>query len=108
MLNNMDTFPDASLDKDKCKEELKNLKKQLIANQKKMNAEGKHSLLILLQGMDASGKDGATRRVLEGVNPSGIQVKSFKKPTDEEFAHDFLWRVHKYTPKKGMIQVLCA
>ena len=105
MLNKIDTKANDSLDKDKLKKELKELNTQLIEFQKKMNAQGKHSLLIIFQGMDASGKDGATRRVLEGVNPSGIKVKSFKKPTDEEFAHDFLWRVHQHAPAKGMIQV---
>ena len=105
MLNSIDTKAHGSLDKGALKKELKQLNEQLIDYQKKMNAQGKHSLLIIFQGMDASGKDGATRRVLEGVNPSGIHVKSFKKPTDEEFAHDFLWRVHQHAPAKGMIQV---
>jgi len=78
---------------------------EIIELQRKMNAQSKYSLLIIFQGMDASGKDGAVRRTLSGVNPNGISVKSFKKPTDEEFAHDFLWRVHPHTPAKGMIQV---
>ena len=105
MLDKAKTKADNFVDKDEAKKELKQLKYQLIEYQKKMNAQGKYSLLIIFQGMDASGKDGATRRVLEGVNPSGIKVKSFKKPTDEEFAHDFLWRVHQHAPAKGMIQV---
>jgi PPK2 family polyphosphate:nucleotide phosphotransferase len=105
MLNNIDSSPPNHLKKKEIKGELKQLKEKMIAFQKKMNAQGKYSLLLVFQGMDASGKDGATRRVLEGVNPSGIKVKSYKKPTDEEFAHDFLWRVHQHTPAKGMIQV---
>ncbi|MEN8927428.1 MAG: PPK2 family polyphosphate kinase [Flavobacteriales bacterium] len=105
MLRKINTKAHDSLNKNEIKKELKVLNEKLIAFQKKMNAQGKHSLLIIFQGMDASGKDGAARRVLEGVNPSGIKVKSFKKPTDEEFAHDFLWRVHQHTPAKGMIQV---
>ncbi|MDB9702136.1 polyphosphate kinase [Flavobacteriales bacterium] len=105
MLNNIDSSPPNHLKKKEIKRELKQLKEKMIAFQKKMNAQGKYSLLLVFQGMDASGKDGATRRVLEGVNPSGIKVKSYKKPTDEEFAHDFLWRVHQHTPAKGMIQV---
>ncbi len=68
-------------------------------------AEAKKSLLIVLQGMDASGKDGATRKVFSGVNPSICNVHSFKKPTDEEFGHDFLWRVHKVAPRAGTIQI---
>ncbi|MDN5202971.1 polyphosphate kinase [Fulvivirgaceae bacterium BMA10] len=68
-------------------------------------AESKWSLLIVLQGMDASGKDGAVREVFSAMNPQGVMVKSFKKPTKEELSHDFLWRVHKYVPKRGMIQI---
>lgn len=68
-------------------------------------AEGKRSLLIVLQGLDASGKDGATRRLLTGVNPQGAQVTSFKAPTSEEAAHDFLWRIHRATPPRGSIGV---
>jgi len=96
------------IDKSK-KEEVKLENTKLIAEiielQRKMNAQSKYALLIIFQGMDASGKDGAVRRTLSGINPNGISVKSFKKPTDEEFAHDFLWRVHPHTPAKGMIQV---
>ena len=105
MLHKKETKSTESIDKKQFKKQSEILSQKIIAFQKKMNAEGKHSLLMIFQGMDASGKDGATRRVLEGVNPSGIKVKSFKKPTDEEFAHDFLWRVHQHAPAKGMIQV---
>lgn len=70
-----------------------------------MFAEKKHSLLIVLQGMDASGKDGATRKVFHFCNPTGIDAYPFRKPTEEEFAHDFLWRIHKRAPAKGMIQI---
>lgn len=73
--------------------------------QYKLAAEAKQSLLIVLQGMDCSGKDGTTRRVLGPLNPQGVRVSSFKKPTDEELAHDYLWRVHKVTPARGMIGV---
>ncbi len=104
MLNKLDTTPPESLDKKEVKKENKKLLEEIITLQKKMNGEGKKSLLIILQGLDAAGKSGAAR-VLAGVNPSGIKVKSFKKPTDEEFAHDFLWRVHKHVPAKGMIQI---
>ncbi|MEW5958370.1 MAG: polyphosphate kinase 2 family protein [Chloroflexota bacterium] len=68
-------------------------------------AEGKHALLIVLQAMDAGGKDGAIRRIMSGVNPQGVQVISFKKPTPEELAHDFLWRVHQLVPARGMIGI---
>lgn len=68
-------------------------------------AEGKRSVLVILQGMDGSGKDGAIRNVFGDCSPTGISVYAFKKPSDEEFAHDFLWRVHKQAPPKGMIQI---
>lgn len=68
-------------------------------------AEGKHALLIVLQAMDAGGKDGAIRKIMSGVNPQGVQVTSFKKPTPEELAHDFLWRIHQHVPQRGMIGI---
>ncbi len=68
-------------------------------------AEQKHALLIVLQGMDASGKDGTIKHVMTGVNPAGCAVTSFKVPSVEESAHDFLWRVHKAVPQKGYIGV---
>jgi PPK2 family polyphosphate:nucleotide phosphotransferase len=68
-------------------------------------AEGKHSLLVILQGMDASGKDGAVRKVFDEVNPTGVQVTSFKQPSSEELRHDFLWRCHNKVPGKGNIGV---
>ena len=70
-----------------------------------MYAESKSSLLIVFQGLDASGKDGLTNSLLRYCNPVGISVNSFKKPTAEEFSHDFLWRVHKHTPVKGNLQI---
>ncbi len=68
-------------------------------------AEKKHSLLVVFQGMDASGKDGATRKVFSYCTPTGINAFPFRKPTEEEFAHDFLWRIHKQAPSKGHIKV---
>ena len=70
-----------------------------------MYAEGQHALLVIIQGMDASGKDGAIRNVFGKLNPQGVEVKSFKVPTAEEAAHDFLWRVHQHAPSKGIIQI---
>ncbi len=91
--------------KKKTRAKMKAYGERLRELQNMLYAEGKWSVLVVLQGMDASGKDGATRKVFDYVNPQGIQVKSFKKPTPEEMAHDYLWRVHQHTPKKGMIQV---
>lgn len=68
-------------------------------------AENKHAILIVLQGMDASGKDGLIKDVFTSINPMGLQIHSFKAPTDEELQHDFLWRIHKHTPEKGMIAI---
>lgn len=68
-------------------------------------AQGKHALLIVLQAMDAGGKDGTIRSIMSGVNPQGVRVTSFKKPTEEELAHDFLWRIHKAAPPRGMIGI---
>ena len=73
--------------------------------QYKLYAEDKQALLVVLQGMDAAGKDGAIRKVLGAINPQGCRVTSFKKPTPEELSHDFLWRVHRAAPGKGMIGV---
>ena len=69
--------------------------------QELLYAEHKHQVLVVLQGMDTSGKDGAIRHVFEGVNPQGVRVASFKAPTPEELDHDYLWRVHKVVPVKG-------
>lgn len=68
-------------------------------------AQSKHSILVVIQGIDGSGKDGVIRNVLGNMNPQGVTVKSFKVPTAEEAAHDFLWRIHQRVPQKGMIQV---
>lgn len=68
-------------------------------------AEKKHNLLVVMQGMDASGKDGATRNVFGRCNPTGIDAYAFRKPTDEELSHDFLWRINKRTPSSGMVMV---
>jgi PPK2 family polyphosphate:nucleotide phosphotransferase len=73
--------------------------------QYRMYAENKHSLLIVLQGLDAAGKDGVVRHVLTGMNPSGCVAVNFKQPTKEELAHDFLWRVHPHVPAKGSVAI---
>ena len=70
-----------------------------------MYAEDKRALLVVLQAMDAGGKDGVIRHVMSGLNPSGCRVNSFKKPSDDEVDHDFLWRIHEAVPPKGEIGV---
>lgn len=99
-----DTF-NTLWEKDSAKAEIKSLLKEIGALQYQMYAQQEYSLLIVFQGLDASGKDGLTRGLLRYCNPIGIKIKSFKKPTPEELAHDFLWRVHKETPLKGEIQI---
>ena len=68
-------------------------------------AEDRRALLIVLQAMDAGGKDGTIRRVMGPINPQGCRVTSFKAPSDEELAHDYLWRIHKATPRRGYIGI---
>jgi PPK2 family polyphosphate:nucleotide phosphotransferase len=92
-------------DRDAAELEFRVQRDELIALQRRLYAEGKHKLLVVFQAMDAAGKDGTIRRVLMGVNPQGVRVTSFKVPSKEELAHDFLWRVHKAVPAKGMIGV---
>jgi PPK2 family polyphosphate:nucleotide phosphotransferase len=95
----------SDLDKKVIQKETQKMTKQIGDLQYQMYAEKKHSILIVLQGLDASGKDGLVRDLLEYCNPVGVSVYSFKKPTPEEYAHDFLWRVHKQAPSKGILQV---
>ena len=92
-------------DKDKFKVKTDFLKKEIEDLQKILYAQAKHSLLLILQGIDASGKDGLIANVFSGLNPLGCNVYAFKAPTADELAHDFLWRVHKNTPPKGMIHI---
>lgn len=73
--------------------------------QELLYAEHKHQVLIVLQGMDSAGKDGTVRKVFEGVNPEGVRVAHFGKPSLEEADHDYLWRAHKQAPAKGEITI---
>ena len=104
-LSEISTTPPPDVNEDKLKDKTEKLAERLGELQKVMFAEQKHSALVIFQGMDASGKDGAVKHVFKECHAQGIQVHSFKKPTDEEFAHDFLWRVHKQVPRRGMIQI---
>jgi PPK2 family polyphosphate:nucleotide phosphotransferase len=86
-------------------ERLRELSERLEALQEALWAEHKHKVLVVLQGMDTSGKDGTISHVFEGVNPLGVRVAAFKAPTPEELDHDFLWRVHPKVPGKGEIAI---
>jgi PPK2 family polyphosphate:nucleotide phosphotransferase len=92
-------------DKTEAKEQTKILRNRLEDLQELLYAEHKHKLLVVLQAMDTGGKDGVIRHVFDGVNPQGVKVTSFKVPTPEELSHDFLWRVHTYTPGRGEIAI---
>ncbi len=92
-------------EKDSTRARMKSIVKQIGQLQRVMYAEEKHSLLVVFQGMDSSGKDGASRKVFRYCSITGISAKSFKKPHEVEMQHDFLWRVHQHAPKKGRIQL---
>jgi PPK2 family polyphosphate:nucleotide phosphotransferase len=91
--------------KREAEKEFEKLRDELIEWQCKLYAEGKQKLLIVFQAMDAGGKDGTIRKVFRGVNPQGVQVTSFKAPTSQELARDFLWRIHQEVPAKGYIKI---
>ena len=94
-----------SLDKDTAREKTTQLCQRIAELQDLLYANANRAVLILLQGMDTSGKDGATKRLLEFVNPLEIEIANFKAPSAEELAHDYLWRVHKVVPRYGHIGV---
>lgn len=104
-LKAIDTRAPKDLDKQETKEKLVEILAELDGLQNLLFAESKHAVLVIIQGMDASGKDGTVRNVFGKLNPQGVLVKSFKEPTAEELAHDFLWRVHRFAPQKGYIQI---
>lgn len=91
--------------KSDAKQDLIILTQRLVSLQELLYAESKHKVLVVLQGMDTSGKDGTIRHVFEGVNPQGVRVASFKVPSIEEQEHDYLWRIHKETPGSGEIVI---
>jgi PPK2 family polyphosphate:nucleotide phosphotransferase len=104
-LKDYDPEDKGKLDKEKTKAETDKLQEKMQSLQERLYAEGKQSLLIVLQAMDTAGKDSTIRKVFEGINPQGVRVASFKAPTPEELAHDFLWRIHQETPPKGYIGI---
>ena len=104
-LNKIDTRAPKDRDKEITKKKTQEILEKMDELQNRLFAENKHSLLVVLQGMDASGKDGVIRNVFGTLNAQGVTVQSYKAPTSEELAHDFLWRIHHHAPAKGMIQV---
>ena len=98
-------YIDKHTDPTSAKAELEILCAELGELQELLAAAQYHSLLVVLQGMDTSGKDGTIRHVFSQVNPQGCEVRSFKAPTNREQAHDFLWRIHRGTPGRGIITI---
>lgn len=98
-------FAEDKINRDEVESELQALTTELSELQELLFEAHHHSMLVVLQGVDTSGKDGTIRHVLANVNPQSCSVQSFKEPTDEELAHDFLWRIHKATPGKGNMTI---
>jgi len=104
LMINLDKLPTTApkdLDKDEARKVTRYRAKRIAQLHAQLVAEGKHGVLIVLQGMDSSGKDGAVRNVFGECSPMGLRSASWKKPTELEFRHDFLWRIHKEVPAKG-------
>jgi len=97
--------PEDAPGKKACRKRLKDLRREIAETQRMLYARDEDALLLVFQAMDAAGKDGTIRAVLDGVNPAGCQVASFKKPSAEELDHDFLWRTTKRLPERGRIGV---
>jgi PPK2 family polyphosphate:nucleotide phosphotransferase len=104
-LSRISTRAPKNLSKEKTKAATARILDELDELQNLLFAESKHSVLVVIQGMDASGKDGVIRNVFGKLNPQGVRAYSFKVPTSLELSHDFLWRVHQQAPPKGMIQI---
>lgn len=104
-LEHISTRAPHDFDKKDTKNKMKEVLEELNEMQNLLFAENKHSVLVILQGMDASGKDGLIRKVFTSMNPQGVNVTGFKAPTPKELSHDFLWRIHHYAPATGMIKI---
>ncbi|MGZ3882926.1 MAG: PPK2 family polyphosphate kinase [Bacteroidia bacterium] len=104
-LNHISTLPAEKITEKEIEKEMLQLIQKLSKIQSRLFAQRKYAVLIVLQGMDTSGKDGAVKHVFSGVNPAGCKVRSYKVPTAEEDAHHFLWRISRDCPEKGMIQI---
>ena len=104
-LKEINTRAGKEFDKQETKDKTQKILEELNELQNLLFAENQHSILVVIQGMDASGKDGIIRNVFTSMNPQGVTVKSYKNPTEEELSHDFLWRIHIHAPSKGIIQI---
>jgi PPK2 family polyphosphate:nucleotide phosphotransferase len=99
------THDRVGVEKDEGEKRLGHLVERIDELQYRLYAEARRSVLLVLQGLDASGKDGVVRRVFEGVNPTGVAVTSFRAPAGAELEHDYLWRIHRALPRRGTIGV---
>jgi PPK2 family polyphosphate:nucleotide phosphotransferase len=104
-LSDYDPDYTGDFNKKSARKALSEMREPLQQWQERLYAESKQALLVVFQAMDTGGKDGAIKNVFGGINPQGVRVASFKKPTSVELAHDFLWRVHAVVPAKGHIGV---
>ena len=104
-LNDYSTTYGGPMDKQAGQLELEKIRKSLHTSQEKLYASGTHAVLVVIQAMDAAGKDSAIEHVFSGINPQGCQVHSFKTPTSAEYGHDFLWRHYAALPAKGKIGI---
>jgi PPK2 family polyphosphate:nucleotide phosphotransferase len=98
------TTPSDDFNKAETEKKITKLQEKFQELQELLWIRKKSGLLVVLQGMDASGKDGVIKVCLNSIDPMGFKVKGFKVPSEEEAAHDFLWRIHQHTPERGMIQ----
>ena len=92
-------------DKDQARKELETIHEQMAELQEKLYAQGRYAVLVIFQAMDTGGKDGTIRHVFGPLNPQGVRVVNFKAPCGTELEHDYLWRIHKEVPRKGMIGI---
>ena len=104
-LSTISTRAPEGLDKDKAKEISRQRAERIAALHEQLVAKREHGVLVILQGMDASGKNGAMEKVFGECSPFGLRAVGWKKPTEEEFDHDFLWRIHKQVPAKGELVI---
>jgi PPK2 family polyphosphate:nucleotide phosphotransferase len=104
-LKDWDPGGDRSLDRDQARDEIAALRERLNELQDMLYADRRYAVLVVLQGIDTSGKDSTIRSVFEQVGPLGCRVESFGVPSEEERAHDFLWRYHQHTPRRGTITI---
>lgn len=98
-------FDETDYDKQSAYRQIEENAQEMADLAKILYAENRRSILLVLQGMDTAGKDGTIRAVMKGMNPTSCQVSSFKKPSEEELDHDFLWRIHKVVPRRGNIGI---